>query len=170
MVPSDLFLDGTGQHHQRGVDAHSVHLSTHVLLPQPTTSHPHPHPSTPPTHPSPLIRPSRLLTRLQLLHIPPTNRHVPLILIHAAREIAHIRHARLVLRTRVASGGLILAAAAGIESVVHGLGVGVLAGGFLLRCGFGGGVATAEETADGVADGGADCDAAVFGESMVSKF
>ena len=129
--------------------------------PLPITHHP------PLPLPSPLIRPSRLLTRLQLFHIPATDRHITLILIHAAGKVAHIGHAGLVLRTCVATRGLILAA--GIEPVIHGLGVGVLAGGSLLRCNFRGGVATAEEAADGVADGGADCDAAV-GSGWVSMY
>ena len=45
-----------------------------------------------------LILPSRRLTRLKLIQIPPTNRQAPLILIHALAEIVHVRRTRPTLR------------------------------------------------------------------------
>ena len=82
-----------------------------------------------------LILTRRALTRLQLVKIPPADLHVPLILVHAAREVAGIG---IALRGRVP---LLLR--------LHGL------------RGLGGGCGrpAAEHAADGVADGGADRDA-----------
>ena len=99
---------------------------------------------------------SSLLTSLQLLHVPATDTHIPTILIHARGESLDVGHAGLVLSSSIpTSCGLVLAV---VETVVHGLGIGVRGTLFgLLLCG---GAAT-EEAADGVADGGAYCDAAI---------
>jgi hypothetical protein len=136
---------------------------TTSLIPLPShlpciPSHP-PHPSQPPTQ---LIRPSSLLTSLQLIQIPATDAHIPLILIHTAREILDVRRAGLVLRSAItARSGLVLAV---VEIVVHGLRVGVR--GVLLGGLFLGGGAAAEEAADGVADRGSYCDTAVCIERL----
>jgi hypothetical protein len=94
-----------------------------------------------------LILPSRSLTSLQLIKIPPTNRQIALILIHTLAEIIHIRRADL----------------RGLVILVHGVGAVVLLGdGLVDGCGFDLlGRAAAEEAADCVADGGSDCDAAI---------
>ena len=112
-----------------------------------------------------LILPSSLLARLQLLHVPATDTHVALILIHAPREVLHIGHAGLVLRSAIRPrSSLILGA---VETVIHGLGVGILSL-LLLGLGLGGGGTAAEEAADGVPDGGSYGDAAVEeGQLMV---
>ncbi len=145
----------------------SIHSTPTIHPPPPILPSPLPHPI--PFH---LIRSSRLLTRLQLLQIPTTDAHIPLILIHAPGETLDVGGARLVLRAAIAAaipatrGALVLAA---VETVVHGLGVGIAAllEGLLVLGGRAGGAAT-KEAADGVADGGADCDAAVGGSGSVS--
>ena len=93
-----------------------------------------------------LVLTSRLLARLKLIQVPPTNRQASLVVIHALPEIAHVRLADLRgLVVRVHNGTLF--------SLSHGL-VG-------RRCCCLGGAA-AEETADCVADGGAYCHTAVY--------
>lgn len=106
-----------------------------------------PHPLSPPLIPttSHLILTRRGLTSLQLIQIPATDIQTPLVLVHACPET-------LDLVSTDGRGGVVL----------HGS-VGLFGGGLRCCCGFGwgGGAAAAEETAYGVADGGADCDAAV---------
>lgn len=83
----------------------------------------------------------------KLVQVPSANAEVALVLVHALAEVANVRLAGRVAIGAV--GGVALP-----QSGVHGLGLG---GSCLL--GLGGGTGTAaEETTDGVADGGADCD------------
>jgi len=100
-----------------------------------------------------LVLARRRLTRLQLIQIPPAHREVPLVLIHALPEVADVRLARL-RRLKVLVDGVL--ATLGLREGLGGLG----------RGGRGGGAA-AEETADGVADGGADCDTTGRGKELV---
>lgn len=95
-----------------------------------------------------LVLRSRRLTRLQLIQIPPANRQAALVLIHALAKIAHVR---------VTDLGRLVGL---VERVLAVLGLRDRLGGFGGRGGGGG--AAAEEAADGVADGGAYCDAAVY--------
>lgn len=90
----------------------------------------------------------------QLIHIPPANGHVALVIIHALSERPNIVLARR--RLSPAAGG----AVALVETVVHLLGGG--GWGCLLRLSWGAG-ATAEETTEGMADGRADGDTAGCG-------
>lgn len=99
---------------------------------------------SPPCH---LIRRSSRLTRLQLIQIIPTNRQVPLILVHALLETVDLGRTRL--RALVVAVHRVLAVVLLGEGLVGGsLGLGFTA-------------AAAEEAADRVADGGADCYATV---------
>ena len=110
--------------------------------------------SLPPTHchiiPTPeltrrnLILPSRRLTSLQLIQIPPTNGQISLILIHALAEVANLHLAHLRRRIVRVNGVLVVV---------------LLSDGLLRGRGGFAAATTAEETADGMADGGADCDA-----------
>jgi hypothetical protein len=101
------------------------------------------HPIPLPILASTLILTSSLLTRLELIQIPPTNRQVALVLIHTTLEVHHLRLAHL--------GRLI--------ALVHRvLAVRLLSDGLVDRCLRS--AAAAEEAAEGVADAGADRDAA----------
>jgi len=95
---------------------------------------------------------SSLLACLELLHIPPTNCHISLILVHALREVLDIR------RTWALLCGTLRLRLAVVEATVHWLRICVGRArllGCLLR-----GAAT-EEAADGVADRRADCYTAI---------
>jgi hypothetical protein len=110
-------------------------------------------------HFSHLIPTSRLLTSLQLLHVPTTNTHVALILIHTISKALDVRGTW----TGRFGGGVGLR----VEGIIHGVaGSCVGVGGLLVFLLFGwggrGAAAAAEKAADGVADGRTDCDAAVM--------
>lgn len=90
-----------------------------------------------------LILTSSLLTRLQLIQIPATDRQAALILIHALSEIRNLRRTRLRLRLLVRLVRSVLFLLLREILVVGG------------RCGLLG--TAAEEPTDRVADGGADC-------------
>lgn len=113
------------------------------FLPPPTTQFPLPTPSFP------LILPRRSLARLQLIQIPPTDVHIPLVLRHAIRILLDVHRAR-ALRL------LALSAARVVQIRIHcATGLRVRVGGlFVLRLfsrrGRGG--SAAEEAADGVPD------------------
>jgi hypothetical protein len=94
------------------------------------------------TNPSPLVRGRRLLARLQLVQVPPADGQVALVLRHAVVE---------ALDVASAGAGRLLAL---LHLLVLLREVGVLGRGL------GGRGAATEEAADGVADGGADCDTA----------
>ena len=83
-----------------------------------------------------LVLASSLLTRLQLIQIPSTDGQIALVLVHALAEVGHFTGAH---------GGCLVIA--GLD----------LLGCLLLLDGCRG--ATAEPAADGLANGGADCDA-----------
>jgi hypothetical protein len=83
-----------------------------------------------------LVLPSRLLARLELIHVPPADAKAALVLIHAPAEAGHVLGARPGLRL------LELSARGG-------------------RLG-GRAAAAGEPAADRVADGGADCDSTVM--------
>lgn len=123
----------------------SVHLSfSFPSSPNPCAS----------THIQLLIQSSRLLTRLQLIQVPPTNGQIALVLIHTPLEALHFVSARR---------------RAGLLLLLCGLAVRDLSVLRLLRRrgfldGRGCAAAAAEEAADGVADGGADCYAAGRGK------
>ena len=112
-----------------------------------------------------LVLPSSSLTSLHLLKIPATDRHVPLVLVHAASEVLHIHRTRttcsllLGLLSRIS---LLLLGV--VESRIHrlcisvltlALGVTLLLFGILLGSRA---TTTAEPAAEGVADGRSDCD------------
>lgn len=80
----------------------------------------------------------------QLVQVPSTDGQVALVVIHALAEVLHIR-----LAGRVLPG-----VAALVQVVVHRLGLGSRS---LLGLGRGAAGATGEEAADGVADGGTNC-------------
>ena len=80
----------------------------------------------------------------QLVHVPSADTHVALVLVHALAEVADVSGTGRVLPRLV--GGAALP-----QTVVHGLGFG--RGSSLLGLSGGAGTATAEETADSVADG-----------------
>lgn len=101
-----------------------------------------------------LVLTSSSLTRLQLIQIPPTNRQVPLVLIHTLPEIPHF--ARTHLRSLVGGVLDVLALVVLRERLVRGGRRG------LVRAG-----AATEEAADGVADRGPDHGAAVMGVSAI---
>lgn len=89
------------------------------------------------------------LTRLQLIQIPPTNRQIALVLIHARLEAADLALADL--------GRLV--------GLVHRVLAVLRLGDGLVGRGLRSGGAAAEPAADGVPDGGSDCDAAGEGVS-----
>lgn len=96
------------------------------------------------TSPPPrLVTTSRALAGLQLIQIPSTDGQITAVLVHAGAEIPHVR--------RTGAGGLEVVV--GGEGAVFSLRDGRL-GGFGRRGGRG---AAAEEAAEGVADGGANC-------------
>ena len=125
--------------------------SPHNIIPliPPTPVSPASHGSTPLPN---LIVLRRILTSLQLLKIPPTNRHIAPVLVHTVRETLQINRtwlARLcargrisVVRTRLCE--IILSYSGRLR--------------LLLCCGAG---TAAEEPTDGVADRGADCDTTI---------
>jgi hypothetical protein len=86
----------------------------------------------------------------QLVQVPSTDGHVALVLIQALAEVLHVGRAGRVLPGR--------GAVALVEAAFHGLSLGSSS-----LLGFGGGArgATAEEAADGVADGGTNCDTTI---------
>jgi len=90
-----------------------------------------------------LVGARRLLARLELFHVPPADVHVTPVLVHAGCEVANVHLAR--------TGTLLL----------HLLPVISLSRHLLLLCFRRGTAATAKEAADGVADGGTDCDTTV---------
>lgn len=91
-----------------------------------------------------LVLPSRRLTCLELIQIPPADAQAPLVLIHAPAEAAHVLRAGAALR--------LLARRVDLVRVLE-----LRAGGG----GLGGRAAAAREpAADGVADRGADCHSA----------
>jgi hypothetical protein len=94
-----------------------------------------------------LVLPSRLLTRLKLIHIPPTDTKAPLVLIHAPTEARH------VLRT--GTGLRLLARRVDLVRLLE-------LGGRGGRLGGRAAAAAREPAADCVADRGADCDTAVM--------
>ena len=96
---------------------------------------------------SSLVIPSSLLASLQLLHIPTTNIHVPIILVHATREVLDINGTRASSFLTSRSLGVVHATV-GWGVVVHRL---LLFG----RCSRG---TAAEEATNCVAYAGADCD------------
>lgn len=91
-----------------------------------------------------------MLTTYQLVQVPTADADVALVLIHALAEVADVVRAGGVLV-------LLLVGTALPQTVVHGLGVG---GSLLLGLSGGTGTTAAEKTANGVADGGADCNTA----------
>ena len=97
--------------------------------------------------PTPLILTSSSLTRLQLIQIPPAYLHVSLVLIQALGEAPRVRLAAPRSAPAVALVWPVLG--------LRGGGLGLL--GFCWSRG-----ATAEEAADGMADGGADCYSTVW--------
>lgn len=106
--------------------------------------------SIPPSSSLHLILRSRLLTRLQLIQIPPTNRQTPLVLIHARPEVVDVVGAHALRGLGVGHR----------RALVHAVVLGGHWSGFLLL--LGGSTATAAEpAADGVADRGTDCYTAV---------
>lgn len=110
----------------------------------------------------------RLLTRLQLIQIPPADIHIPLILRHAVGILLDIHRAGPTSRRLAVVGGRAV-----VEARVHGA-AGLCVGirGLLVLLGSGGrlGGAAAEEAADCVPDGGADGDTAVCGGLSVGDF
>jgi hypothetical protein len=82
----------------------------------------------------------------QLLQIPPTNLHIPLVLIQTLRE-----HLRIIL---TASRSIVIARVCVLSGLSDSVGSGLRFSG--RRAG-----ASAEEAADGVADGGAYGDTAI---------
>jgi hypothetical protein len=103
-----------------------------------------------------LVLPRRSLASLQLIQVPATDVHIALILRHAVGVLLNVH--------RAGSRGLLVGSRAVVEVGVHsatrldvGFG-GLLVLSLLLGSGLGG--AAAEEAADGVADGGTDCDTA----------
>jgi hypothetical protein len=93
-----------------------------------------------------LVLPSRLLARLELIHVPPADAKAALVLIHAPAEAGHVLGAR---------PGLCLLA--GGVDLVRLLELSARGG----RLG-GRAAAAGEPAADRVADGGADCDSTVM--------
>ena len=100
---------------------------------------------------SPLVLAGGSLARLELVKVPAADGKVALVLVHAAPEVGDI----LCAYTR----GLVLRVHGGLAVLV--LGERLVDG----RSGCAG--AAAEPTADGVADGGTDCDTAV-GRKMLA--
>lgn len=89
-----------------------------------------------------LVIPRRLLASLQLLHVPPADIQVAVVLVHAAREVLDVHGARA--GGFLASGGVgVVCAGLSVVEVV--LGGGGLLGGLGLGCL---GAAAAEEAAD----------------------
>lgn len=112
-----------------------VSAVSHLRPPFPSLSSAH-KPST-----TSLVLASSSLASLQLVHVPSTNRHVSLVLVHAVCE-ALGRHGAVGILLLV---GVVVALL--LLSGDRGLGVRSLAG-----------ATAAKETANGVADGGADSD------------
>lgn len=100
---------------------------------------------------SPLVLAGSSLARLELVKVPAADGKVALVLVHAAPEVGDV----LCAHTR----GLVLGVHGGLAVLV--LGERLVDG----RSGCAG--AAAEPTADGVADGGTDCDTAV-GRKMLA--
>lgn len=93
---------------------------------------------------TPLVLASSLLTRLQLIQIPPTNRQVSLVLIHTCSEAVDI--------VRASTLRLVGLRGTALDETVVLLGLersGLLSSGL--------GAAATEPAADCVADGGSDC-------------
>jgi hypothetical protein len=123
-----------------------IHVVFYISTPLlPSSIFSHPTLFTPSPH---LVLTSGLLTSLQLIQIPPANRQIALVLVHALAEIADVLGADL---GRVVVGVHGVLAVGGLRDGLAGLGGGSGRGG-----------PAAEEAADGVADGGADCDTAVI--------
>ena len=99
---------------------------------------------------SPLVLAGSSLARLELVKVPAADGKVALVLVHAAPEVGDV----LCAHTR----GLVLGVHGGLAVLV--LGERLVDG----RSGCAG--AAAEPTADGVADGGTDCDTAVGREML----
>ena len=95
-----------------------------------------------------LVLTSSLLASLQLIQVPSANRQATLVLVHAGAELLDVSRARA--RRLHLCGALVLLCEFGV--------LGRSLGG----CG---GRAAAEEAADGVADGGSDCDTTVLRKS-----
>jgi hypothetical protein len=110
-----------------------------------------------------LVPRSSSLTSLQLLHVPATNTHIPLILIHAVGERLDIVGTRT---GRSVGRGLSVS----VVQIVVWLGVGIdgLLLGLRLIVGLRGRPA-AEHAADGVADGGTYCHTAVVGRHLLAN-
>lgn len=103
---------------------------------------------------SPLVLAGSSLARLELVKVPAADGKVALVLVHAAPEV----------------GNVLCANARGLVLGVHGgLAVLGLGDGLVDRCSGCAGTA-AEPTANGVTDGGTDCDTAVRGGMLASGF
>ena len=140
---------------------YAFYMYNQSIFPHPSSLHtvtlsPPSHQPTNPRHlPSPinLVRPSRLLARLQLLQIPATDRHIALVLIHAAREALHVRGTRTLALLRLRRARLTII----IPLIRRWLRVGILGRLLLLSST----TTAAEPAADGVSDRGTDCDSSV---------
>jgi len=107
-----------------------------------------------------LVLPRSLLTSLQLLQVPATDVHVSTVLLHTLRKGLDVTCTRA--RCAIPLAGRLRVVQTGVHRLA-GLRVGVdwlLVLRLLLLCRSSGGAA-AKESADGVADGGTDCDTTV---------
>lgn len=130
----------------------SYYSSFTPLIYTPPLSSPLIHPPLPPPFSQPLIRPRRLLTSLQLLHIPAADREIPPVLIHAPRKSLDIRRARpLLLRLSITTLALTI-----IQPIIHRLRIRISSTLLRLRCRR---RTTTKHPTQRMPDRGPDCDA-----------
>jgi hypothetical protein len=116
------------------------------------------------------VRSSSRLTSLQLIQIPPTHRHVTLVLIHAACEALDILRTRARLLLLLLLGRTSISSLRIVEPVIRRLRVRVLCWLLVLILCWLCRRATAEPATDSMANGGSDCNTTIWQNQSVSSF